>query len=169
MMESSFAASIKLVCQTLNQCKVDYLLVGGAAVALHGYFRYSTTASGEIAEKIDLDIWYNPSYTNYFNLLGALEELGKDVAKYRNEQAPNPKTSFFRYDFEQFTLDILPEINSGLDFMTAFKSREIKEIEGIEFPFLSFDSLIKDKKHSGRPKDLEDIEQLKRLRNDSID
>ena len=59
-------------------------------------------------EKYDLDIWYNPTYENYFNLLSALENLGEDVSEFRDEQTPDPKRSFFKFDFEQFTLDFLP-------------------------------------------------------------
>lgn len=80
-MQDSFFKPVKSVCQILSEYSVDYLLVGGVAVALHGYFRYSKTASGEIAEKVDVDLWYNPSYTNYFKLLRALEALGKGCSK----------------------------------------------------------------------------------------
>jgi hypothetical protein len=49
---------------------VEYLVVGGTAVALHGYFRQSHDPSGQLMEKHDLDFWYNPTYDNYFKLLG---------------------------------------------------------------------------------------------------
>jgi hypothetical protein len=55
--------------------------------------------AGKIAEKPDLDFWYNPTYDNYFKLLNALEELGQDVTRFKDEQTPNPKKSFFRYEF----------------------------------------------------------------------
>lgn len=77
-------------------------------MALHGYFRWSFTQSGTRAEKYDLDIWYNPTYGNYFNLLDALKDLGQYVLEYREEQSPKPKQSFFRYEIEDFTLDFLP-------------------------------------------------------------
>ena len=81
------------------------MIVGGTAVALHGYSRPSMNVTDEVAEKPDLDFWYNPTYENYFKLLNALEELGQDVTKFKQEQVPNPKKSFFRYEFEKFTLD----------------------------------------------------------------
>jgi hypothetical protein len=115
-MESSLTDNILTVCRTLNKFSVEYIIVGGTAVALHGYYRQSTNVAGEIAEKPDLDFWYNPTYDNYFRLLNALEELGQDVTQFRDEQTPNPKKSFFRYEFEKFTLDFLPELKAPLHF-----------------------------------------------------
>ena len=109
-------ASIVRVCQVLNPHAVDYLVVGGSAVAYYGYFRHSITMAGLPADRPDVDIWYSPTYVNYFKLLDALVALGQDVAKYKNEQAPNPKKSFFRYEFDLFTLDLLPTIKSAINF-----------------------------------------------------
>ena len=108
------------VCKILNKHAVHYLLVGGAAVALHGYFRYSVNSVGIISDRPDVDVWYNPTYGNYFKLIDALEELGQNVTKFRNEQAPNPKASFFKYEFKQFTLDLLPSLKLALPFNVAF-------------------------------------------------
>jgi hypothetical protein len=77
--DKSITEYILQVCTTLNKHSVEYLIVGGTAVALHGYFRWSVSHAGTAAEKYDLDIWYNPTYTNYFKLLDTLEELGEDV------------------------------------------------------------------------------------------
>jgi hypothetical protein len=98
-MESSLTDSILTVCRTLNKFSVEYIIVGGTAVALHGYYRHSMKVAGKIAEKPDLDFWYNPTYDNYFKLLNALEELGQDVTRFKDEQTSNPKKSFFRYEF----------------------------------------------------------------------
>jgi len=78
-MQNSFIECVETVCNTLNKHSVEYLIVGGTAVALHGHYRPSSTPSGEYAEKHDLDIWYNPSYENYYRVLDALKELGVDV------------------------------------------------------------------------------------------
>ncbi len=93
-MENSMVGSILQVCEILNKHAVQYLLVGGTAVALHGYFRHSANSAGVISDRPDVDVWYNPTYGNYFKLLDALEELGQNVTEFRNEQAPNPKRSF---------------------------------------------------------------------------
>lgn len=159
-MENSLTNSILTVCRTLNKFSVEYIIVGGTAVALHGHYRPSTNAAGEIAEKPDLDFWYNPTYDNYFRLLSALEELDQDVTQFKNEQTPDPKRSFFRYEFEKFTLDFLPELKAPLKFRQSFSKKEIVTLNEIEIPFISYEDLIADKKENARPKDITDIEKL---------
>ena len=163
-MENSLFDTIRKVCATLNEYSVEYMIVGGTAVALHGYFRYSTISSGEIADKPDLDFWYNPTYENYFNLLNALEALGQDVSRFRSEQQPNPRKSFFKYEFEDFTLDLLPELKSSVRFAAAFGNRETLDLAGIAVAFIGYNDLLADKNTSARPKDLMDIEELKNRR-----
>ncbi|MDF7814147.1 hypothetical protein [Hymenobacter sp. YC55] len=163
-MNANLVGSILAVCSILNKHEVEYLVVGGTAVALHGYYRQSRNAVGAIADKPDLDIWYNPTYTNYFKLLQALEELGQDVTKFKEEQAPNPSKSFFRYEFEQFTLDLLPELKAPLRFGVSFKSRETIALREVDIPFISYDDLLVDKAANARPKDVTDINQLKARR-----
>lgn len=164
-MNDNLVGSILAVCSILNGHGVEYLVVGGTAVALHGYYRQSMNAAGAIADKPDLDIWYNPTYTNYFKLLHVLEELGQDVTKFREEQAPNPRKSFFRYEFEQFTLDLLPELKAPLKFGVSFRSRETIALSEVDIQFISFDDLLVDKAANARPKDVTDIQQLRGKRN----
>jgi len=159
-MESSLADSILTVCRTLNKFSVEYIIVGGTAVALHGYYRHSMDVAGEIAQKPDLDFWYNPTYDNYFKLLNALEELGQDVTRFKEEQTPDPKRSFFRYEFEKFTLDFLPELKAPIMFRQSFNKKEIVTLDDIEIPFISYEDLISDKTANARPKDMTDIEKL---------
>jgi hypothetical protein len=159
-MESSLINNILSVCNTLNKFSVEYIMVGGIAVALHGHYRHSMNAAGEKTEKPDLDFWYNPTYDNYFKLLNALEYLGQDVTEFKEEQTPNPKKSFFRYDLEKFTLDFLPELKSSLKFRLSFSRREIVTVTDIEIPFISYEDLVLDKKANARLKDISDIEQL---------
>ncbi|RZK28602.1 MAG: hypothetical protein EOO61_21820 [Hymenobacter sp.] len=93
-MSDKALGSLLAVCSILNKHAVEYLVVGGSAVTLHGYFRQSTNATGVAVDKPDLDFWYNPTYSNYFKVLKVLKELGQDVAKFENEQSPNPKIVF---------------------------------------------------------------------------
>ncbi|MBO2010156.1 nucleotidyl transferase AbiEii/AbiGii toxin family protein [Hymenobacter negativus] len=163
-MNGNLVNSLLTVCGILNKQDVEYLIVGGTAVALHGYYRQSMNAAGVVAEKPDLDFWYNPTYSNYFRVLKTLEELGQDVNKFKQEQSPNPRKSFFKYEFEQFTLDLLPELRAPLKFGVSFNKREIITIREVDIPFISFDDLIVDKEANARPKDIMDIEELKRNR-----
>ncbi len=122
-MERSLTEEILHVCKVLNENAVQYLIVGGTAVAFHGYFRWSQNLSGAPAEKFDLDIWYNLTYENYFKLLKALAALGQDVTEFMEEIEPKPLKSYFRFDLEQFTLDFLPRLKGKSKFVQSFKKR----------------------------------------------
>ena len=101
-MDKSLSEYVLNVCKILNKHSVQYSIVGGAAVALYGYFRRSLNLSGLPAEKHELDFWYNPGYSNYFKLLNALEESGQDVSEFKEEIAPNPKKSYFKLGLKVF-------------------------------------------------------------------
>ena len=96
-MKKNITDDILRVCLVLNKNAVQYLIVGGTAVAFHGYFRWSQNSPGTPSEKFDLDIWYNPTYDNYFKLLKALADLGQDVHAYFEEQTPDPLKSYFKF------------------------------------------------------------------------
>ena len=161
-MEDNLRNSLLIVCKLLEKHNVKYMLIGGTAVALNGYYRDSLNIAGELTNKPDVDIWYNPTYENYFNILEVIEALGIDIAQYKNEQNPNPLVSFFRFDFEDFTIDILPKIKAGIKFSDANKRKETIELEKTKIHYMSYFDLIEDKMATARKKDLEDIEQLKK-------
>jgi predicted nucleotidyltransferase len=160
-MENELLSDLVKVCKVLEGHGIEYMIVGGTAVALHGYFRITMDVDGKPNEKHDLDIWYNPTYENYFNLLKALEKLGLDTSQYKEESSPNPKKSYFKFEAQEFSFDFLPELLSLKRFGDSFRKREIVEIDGIDIGFISYDDLINEKQESGRVKDIIDIEQLK--------
>lgn len=160
-MNGNLPERLLAVCGVFNDHGVEYLAVGGTAVALHGYYRLSTNSAGAVTDKPDVDLWYNPTYGNYFKLLRALEALGQDVRVFQAEQAPNPKKSFFRYEFEQFTLDLLPELKAALAFGASYRVRELFMLDEVAIPLISLDDLLADKAANARPKDLIDIAHLK--------
>lgn len=154
-MEEKLSEIIIRLCKTLNQFNVQYLMIGGSAIALHGYFRMSRNESGQLTNKFDLDFWYNPTYSNYFNLLNAIEAIDQDVNAFRDEQMPNPAKSFFKMQFEEFTLDFLPTTGTPLKFRDSFNFCDRLLVDGTEIPFINIDDLIHLKEILGRKKDLE--------------
>ena len=163
-MEGNLKKSLLTVCSLLEKYNVQYMLVGGTAVALNGYYRHSINIAGELTNKPDLDIWYNPTYENYFNILKVMKELGTDITEFENEKSPNPRKSFFKLNFEDFTFDILPEVVANIKFIEANKRKETVEIDKTRIHFMNYFDLVKDKEATARKKDLEDIEQLKKIR-----
>ncbi|MEX2569469.1 MAG: hypothetical protein WD431_26240 [Cyclobacteriaceae bacterium] len=164
-MQDNLNNSLLRVCRLLEKHNVEYMVVGGTAVALHGYYRHSTNITGELTEKPDIDIWYNPTYENYFNILKVMEELGQDIKAFENEKIPNPRKSFFKLDFAEITFDILPQIKAPIKFADANKRKMTVELEGTQILIIAYSDLIEDKKSTARKKDMEDIEQLKINRN----
>ena len=159
-MENNLLEGLPVVCEILNKHGVEYLIIGGAAVALHGHPRYSMDAAGNVAEKSDFDFWYNPTYDNYYKLLDAIHELGEDVSLFRAEKAPDPKRSFFTINREKSTIDLLPEVPGLGKFRTSFNNKVTSTIGEITVPVISYEDLITSKQKQGRSKDVEDIKQL---------
>ena len=163
-MEDNLKNSLLTVCALLENHNVQYMLIGGTAVALNGYYRHSLNIAGELTNKPDIDIWYNPTYENYFNILAVIEELGKDITELKNEQSPNPHESFLQLVFDGFTIDFLPKIKAAIKFSEANRRKETVELEKTQIHFISYFDLIEDKLETARKKDLKDIEELKKIK-----
>ncbi|MES2458667.1 MAG: hypothetical protein V4594_24140 [Bacteroidota bacterium] len=161
-MSEDLRDTLLTVCTLLEKHKVQYMLIGGTAVALHGYYRMSMNSAGTLADKPDIDLWFEPSYENYSLILKVIEELGQDITDFKNEQNPNPRKSFFKLDFDNFSLDILPEIKASIRFLEAYKRKETVEFGDTLIHFMNYSDLIEDKKATARKKDLEDVIQLKK-------
>jgi predicted nucleotidyltransferase len=157
-----YVNSIRHICHALNKNAVNYMIVGGTAVAFYGYGRPSTNSEGDILGKPDVDIWFNPNYENYYRLLDAIEQLGKDVSAYRDEEQPDPRSAFFKLSFDEYTLDLLPRIKAPLPFWSSFKKRAIFQSDGVDISFIPLEGLIQDKEINPRLKDIDDIQHLRR-------
>ncbi|MGN6249442.1 MAG: hypothetical protein ACTHNG_13900 [Ginsengibacter sp.] len=164
-MEDNLKATLITVCKLLEKYNVKYLIVGGTAVALNGYYRHSTNASGQLTNKPDIDIWYNSTFDNYFRILKVIEALGQDISEFENEKMPNPRISYFKLDLEDFTIDFLPAIKSNIKFLEVYNRKGTIQVDETKIYFLDILDLIKDKEATARKKDLEDIKQLKKIKN----
>ncbi len=132
----------------LNSRKVEYLVVGGHAVAYHGYPRFTG----------DIDFFVRPSAQNAARLADALEDfgfggLGLDPQTFTR---PNKVVQLGR---PPNRIDLLTSI-SGVDFAEAWAGRKVGELDGLPVPFIGRATLIKNRRASGRPKDLVDVEHL---------
>ena len=141
-MESNLQSGLLTICALLEKYEIPYLLVGGTAVALNGYYRHSINEKGDITEKPDIDVWYNPTYKNYFKILKVIEELGHDISPFTSEKSPDPRKSYFKLDFDDFSIDILPGIKANLKFMDVFKRSDTIKIDGIPIHFMIYSDLI---------------------------
>lgn len=132
------------------------LLVGGGAVNFHGYQRHSA----------DIDLWIEPSGENFDRLLTVLRSLGYTVdglpdAVLRQEQNISIKIS------PEMEIELITRFAPGCTFEEAWARSEVSELAGEPvalFRVLSYDDLIASKLRSARPKDLLDVQELKRKR-----
>lgn len=133
--------------ELLSKHKVDYILVGGYAVILHGYGR----STG------DMDLWINQTPENYYKLKAAYKDFGAPI--FSIEDFDSEKFDVWSIGVEPRKIEILTKV-SGLHFEESFKNCNWLALEEIKVPYIDFDDLIKNKTASGRLKDLLDIEQL---------
>lgn len=132
----------------LNKHKVDYLLVGGYAVSLHGYPRYTG----------DIDIWIAVAEENADKIVSALKEFGFDLPDL-DKQMFLDDDRMTRMGREPVKIEILNQI-SGVEFADAQQRALQKEIGGVMVPVISLMDLRINKQASGRLKDLADLENL---------
>lgn len=128
--------------------EVEFLIVGGYALAAHGHPRYTK----------DLDVWVWLGPENAQRILAAIEEfgfgdLGLTAADF---QEPDVMVQLGR---EPQRIDILTYA-SGLQFSDAYKNRVLVKIGNVDVPFISADDLRTNKMATGRPRDLADVADL---------
>jgi len=134
--------------QLLNDNRVRYLVVGGYAVALHGYPRYTR----------DIDIWVELSEENATHIVEALEQFGFASLGLK-ESDFLVKEQVIQLGYAPNRIDIITTL-SGITFAECYDKRVPVEIDGVKINFIDLDSLRKNKKATGRLQDLADLENL---------
>jgi len=135
----------------LSGRKVKFLLVGAYAMAAHGYPRST----------MDIDLWVMPDPENAALVLNALEDFGAPVGELSAEDLEK-EGMVFQIGVAPRRIDIITSVD-GLKFEDAFLNSLIIEIEGIPVRVLSIPDLIKNKRSTGRTKDLADAQALEEV------
>lgn len=132
--------------------KVKYLLVGAYAMAAHGYPRST----------LDIDFWIMQSPENASAVLRALQRFGAPLRDLTAEDLQRDGT-VFQIGVAPRRIDIITEA-SGLAFEEVFQRSQPITIEGIEVRIPSIEDLIRNKRATGRTRDLADAEALEALK-----
>ena len=132
----------------LNSSKADYLIVGGHAVAFHGYPRFTG----------DIDFFLRPLRANADRVITALGEFGFGGLGMVPDDLVIPGR-VVQLGLPPIRIDLLTSI-SGVEFDDAWSSRVSGELDGQRVNFLGFDALLRNKQASGRDKDLTDLKIL---------
>ena len=146
-MDSNYLDMLKC----LNKAGVDYIMVGGWAVNLHGYVRAT----------IDLDIWILADQENARKVYAALGEFGAPLGEVKPEDFAQDGT-IFQIGVAPCRIDVINKID-GVSYADAAPRAIPKTIEGIPVRIISREDLIANKRASGRTKDLADAEILEGL------
>jgi predicted nucleotidyltransferase len=134
--------------QSLNDNRVRYLVIGGYAVALYGYPRYTK----------DLDIWIEPNSENVANLLNALKQFGFGSLNLQISDFIMPD-QVIQLGYPPNRIDLITT-PSGVIFDDCFASKTEVVIEDLSVNFIDLENLKQNKKASGRLQDLADLENL---------
>jgi hypothetical protein len=135
--------------ELLNEHQVEYMVVGGYALAFHGKPRYTG----------DIDIWINISDTNARKMMRVIDDFGLASLGLQKEDFMKEK-GIIQIGYPPLRIDILNSID-GVDFKTAMTNHKVIKIKDLKISFIGINEFIQNKLASGRPQDLTDIKGLK--------
>lgn len=133
----------------LNITEVEYILVGGYAVILHGFAR--STA--------DMDVWVNKTYWNYQKLKKAYSIFGAPI--FSEKDFLGDEIDVWGIGREPNRIEILNQLK-GITFEEAFPLCKTFMQNNIAIKYIHINHLIKAKEAAGRLKDKNDVEQLQK-------
>jgi hypothetical protein len=135
----------------LNGHKVKYVLVGGWAVIFEGYSRNTG----------DMDILVERDERNADKILVVIKEFLGSTIGFEKEDFLK-KENVIMMGRPPFRIDILTDI-SGVSFNEVYESSKVYEDEGFKIRCIHIIELIRNKKSTGRLKDLGDVEMLEKI------
>jgi hypothetical protein len=138
----------KELLELLNAHEVEYLIIGGYALALHGYPRFTG----------DLDIYLGIHRDNAKKVLSVLSEFGFGALNLAEEDFTK-SNQIIQLGVPPIRIDFVTSID-GVEWDAAWKNREKGSWADVPVAYLSRKDFIANKRASGRLKDLADIESL---------
>lgn len=128
--------------------EVRFLVVGAYALGVHGRPR----ATG------DLDVWVEATPENAARVIQALAAFGAPLHSVEAADFSRPGI-VFQMGLPPVRIDILTTV-SGVTFAEAWPGRVRADFGGVEVDVIGRDAFIRNKRATGRLKDLGDIEAL---------
>lgn len=147
-MNDAFAPDIRDFIAFLNANRVEYLLIGGYALATYGVVRAT----------VDIDFFYRSTKANVRRLMKAMEEFGapRTLIKESSLMAEESVTQLGR---PPYRIDLLSTID-GVTFAEAWAGKVRVTIDGESIPAIGFAELVANKAATGRRKDRSDVREL---------
>jgi hypothetical protein len=165
------AFNVRQIFSALSESRVDFVVVGGFAVILHGYLRATA----------DLDLVIGLSPANCERGLRALADIGFqprlpiDMTEFadpekRCEWSESRNMLVFQlWDPRNPLRSIDLFIKEPIDFPVMLRDAVSKEIDGVRIPVASIEHLIEMKQATGRPRDQDDVAKLRLIREEGSD
>ncbi len=132
-----------------NDQGVDYILIGGMAVVIHGYPR--TTG--------DMDLWVKKTKTNYKKIEKAFHQFGMPVFDMTLENFLSDSFDVWMFGVSPIKIELITNLKK-LNFNTVLSHANKISYGTISVTYIDIENLIISKRNAGRPKDLDDILQL---------
>jgi hypothetical protein len=132
----------------LNEHNVEYLIVGGYALAFHGAPRFTG----------DIDIFVRPAPLNAQHILDALKAFGFSFSNLTLADFQNPN-KVVQLGVPPVRIDLITSL-SGISWEDANASKEPGTFGDIPVYYMGRKQFIANKRATGRLKDLADIEAL---------
>ncbi len=136
----------------LEKHHVEYVIVGGYAVGVHGFPRYTG----------DMDVFVGISGQNAGRIVDVFNEFGFGTLGLKASDFLEPDT-VVEVGREPIKIQVLTGID-GVTFERCRSDRIMVNISGLQVPFIGLESLLANKAASPRSKDRTDLEELTRLR-----
>ncbi len=137
--------------ELLSSASVEFLVVGGHAVAYHGFPRVTG----------DFDFFVRASHENALRLVEVFRQFGFEDAT-KLESVFEDVGRAVKVGTPPNRIDVITGI-SGVDFEEAWASRVAANLGGVPVSMISRDLLLKNKRASARPKDLLDVAEIESL------
>ena len=157
-MIDSWKSNINKFIELTNQFKVRMIMVGGGAVNFHGYQRHSA----------DVDFWIDITNENLKKLVSVFKTMGYDIEDFPEDVKLKKQNISIKFSPVDIDLELITNFSSTIEFDEAFNNSEeaiINKEVILKWRVLSLDDLISSKLKAQRPKDLLDVQQLKKINN----
>jgi hypothetical protein len=144
MLNEDFSTFVRLC----EESSVEYMIVGGYAVAIHGYPRYTG----------DIDIWYRQTEINCSKIIDVVAAFGFSSLQLTANDLMEPEV-IIQLGRPPRRIDLVSTID-GVTFDDAYPQAITTLVDNVPIKIISKPDLIKNKSASGRHRDLDDIENL---------
>ena len=132
---------------------VEFMIIGGYAVNIHGYVRATH----------DMDIWLKPDNENKLKLTSVLRKKGFDKDGINFIEQQDFKEAFvFHIGEKPLAVDFLTKI-SNVSYKEADEQKVLLPLKNVFVPVIHLHHLVLSKFTTGRPQDAADIDRLQRI------